>query len=147
MDKPWFHIYGAVYLLFVREGKLLMLRRTNTGYEDGKFSLVAGKLDGGEEVKQAAIREAEEEIGIRLHPDNLEVVLVMHRMSDSGEWVDFFLRVNAWEGEPFNNEPEKCSEMAWFPLEILPDATIPHVRQAISRIREGVVYDSFGWDI
>ncbi len=90
MDKPWFHIYGAVYLLFVREGKLLMLRRTNTGYEDGKFSLVAGKLDGGEEVKQAAIREAEEEIGIRLHPDNLEVVLVMHRMSDSGEWVDFF---------------------------------------------------------
>ncbi|WP_338115076.1 hypothetical protein [Paenibacillus ehimensis] len=47
-EKEWFRVHSAVYLLLVRENKLLLLRRTNTGYEDGKLSLVAGKIDRGE---------------------------------------------------------------------------------------------------
>ncbi len=124
MSKPWFQVNSAVYMLFIRNGKILMLRRSNTGYEDGKLSLVAGKLDGNEEVKRAAVREAEEESGIKLSPEDLEVACVMHRLSDKGEWIDFFLKVNRWEGEPVNKEPDKCSEMGWFPLDRLPDDTI-----------------------
>lgn len=146
MSKPWFQVNSAVYMLFIRNGKILMLRRSNTGYEDGKLSLVAGKLDGNEEVKRAAVREAEEESGIKLSPEDLEVACVMHRLSDKGEWIDFFLKVNWWEGEPVNKEPDKCSEMGWFPLDRLPDDTIPHVRKAIRNVLDGVFYDSYGWD-
>ncbi|ALS23428.1 MULTISPECIES: NUDIX hydrolase [Paenibacillus] len=146
MSKPWFQVNSAVYMLFIRNGKILMLRRSNTGYEDGKLSLVAGKLDGNEEVKRAAVREAEEESGIKLSPEDLEVACVMHRLSDKGEWIDFFLKVNRWEGEPVNKEPDKCSEMGWFPLDRLPDDTIPHVRKAIRNVLDGVFYDSYGWD-
>lgn len=146
MAKQWFAVYSAVYLLFVRDGRLLMLRRANTNYEDGKLSLVAGKLDGGEEVKQAAAREAWEEAGVRVDPEQLEVVGVMHRNSDSGEWIDFFLKVGAWEGEPSNMEPGKCSEMAWFPLDDLPEDTIPHVRLAVEQAMKGTFYTGYGWE-
>ncbi|MBU7314238.1 NUDIX hydrolase [Paenibacillus oleatilyticus] len=144
-EKEWFRIYSAVYLLLVRENKLLLLRRTNTGYEDGKLSLVAGKVDGNEEVKRAAAREAWEESGVRVDPADLEVVSVMHRLSDTGEWIDFFLTVKRWEGEPYNREPDKCSEMAWYPLDGLPEDMIPHVRQAVENVLAGIFYDSYGW--
>ncbi|MCP3773607.1 NUDIX domain-containing protein [Paenibacillus sp. MZ04-78.2] len=144
-EKEWFRIHSAVYLLLVRDNKLLLLRRTNTGYEDGKLSLVAGKVDGNEEVKRAAAREAWEESGVRVDPADLEVASVMHRNSDTGEWIDFFLTVKRWEGEPYNREPEKCSEMAWYPLDGLPEDMIPHVRQAVENALAGVFYDSYGW--
>jgi 8-oxo-dGTP pyrophosphatase MutT (NUDIX family) len=51
------NIRSAVHLFLVREGRLLLSRRSNTGYEDGKLSVVAGKLDGGEQVVEAARRE------------------------------------------------------------------------------------------
>lgn len=144
-EKEWFRVHSAVYLLLVRENKLLLLRRTNTGYEDGKLSLVAGKIDGNEEVKRAAAREAWEESGVRVDPADLEVASVMHRLSDTGEWIDFFLTVKCWEGEPYNREPDKCSEMAWYPLDGLPGDMIPHVRQAVENVLAGVFYDSYGW--
>ncbi|KPV58791.1 NUDIX hydrolase [Paenibacillus sp. A3] len=144
-EKEWFRVHSAVYLLLVRENKLLLLRRTNTGYEDGKLSLVAGKMDGNEEVKRAAAREAWEESGVRVDPADLEVASVMHRLSDTGEWIDFFLTVKRWEGEPYNREPDKCSEMAWYPLDGLPEDMIPHVRQAVENVLAGVFYDSYGW--
>ncbi|MCP1312227.1 NUDIX hydrolase [Paenibacillus tyrfis] len=144
-EKEWFRVHSAVYLLLVHENKLLLLRRTNTGYEDGKLSLVAGKMDGNEEVKRAAAREAWEESGVRVDPADLEVASVMHRLSDTGEWIDFFLTVKRWEGEPYNREPDKCSEMAWYPLDGLPEDVIPHVRQAVENVLAGVFYDSYGW--
>ncbi|SDD71625.1 ADP-ribose pyrophosphatase YjhB, NUDIX family [Paenibacillus sp. UNCCL117] len=147
MSGRWFGLHSAVYLLFIRDGRILLLRRANTGFEDGKFSLVAGKLDGGEEVRAAAVREAYEESGLLVKIEDLEVVQVIHRNSDSGEWVDFFLNVRAWEGEPCNREPDKCSELGWFPLDALPSDMIGYVKQTVEKIVRGEgFYDSFGFE-
>ena len=56
-----FKLVVAVHLILIENGKILLLRRYNTGYEDGNYSLVAGHIDGNESVIQAMQREALEE--------------------------------------------------------------------------------------
>jgi 8-oxo-dGTP diphosphatase len=139
-----FRLVSAVHLFLIRENHVLLLRRYNTGYEDGSYSVVAGHLDGGEPVKEAMIREALEEVGITIAPENLDVVGIMHRKSDD-ERIDWFLAASSWAGEVTNAEPGKCDRLDWFPLDALPDNVIPYVGRAIDNYRRGAWFDSFGW--
>ena len=134
----------AVHLLLVRDGKILMLRRFNTGYRDGNYSVVAGHIDGREELKTAMIREAREEAGIRISSEDLTVVGVMHLLEDD-EYVSFFLHASTYSGEIVNMEPNKCDDLRWFDIDNLPPNTIPYVRRAIHNYRNGIWFDSFGW--
>ncbi len=122
-----------------------MLRRYNTGYEDGNYSVVAGHIDGGENLKAAMIREAREEAGIGLSPSDLQVIGVMHYKMDE-EYIHFFLTTTKWSGDITNMEPHKCDDLNWFDVDNLPENTIPYVRRAIENYRHGVWFDSFGWD-
>jgi 8-oxo-dGTP diphosphatase len=144
MFKTRFKLLGAVHLFLVRDNQILLLRRYNTGYEDGNYSVIAGHLDGNEEVKTAMIREAREEAGIEIAPEDIEVVGVMHRKA-SNERIDFFLKVSTWQGSIVNMEPHKCDELVWFALDALPKNTIAYVRRAIRNYQQGRWFDSFGW--
>jgi 8-oxo-dGTP pyrophosphatase MutT (NUDIX family) len=141
----------TVHLLFFRDHQVLLLRRFKTGYEDGNYSVPAGHLDGGETVREAAAREAFEEAGIRIHVDKVVFATVMQRKSDdtpsgTGERIDFFVHITAWEGEPFNAEPEKCDDLSWWNINALPENVIPYVRRAIGNYLAGIPFDEFGWD-
>ena len=122
----------------------LLLRRYNTGYEDGAYSVVAGHAEGGEDLKTAMIRETREEAGIDISPSNLEVVGAMHFRGDK-EYISFFLKASAWSGQVTNMEPGKCDDLRWFDIEGLPSNTIPYVRHAIENYRKGVWFSSYGW--
>jgi len=123
--------------LLVREGQVLLLRRCNTGYEDGRYSVSAGHIEGDEPITHAAVREAKEEVGVDIAPSALAVVGVMHRKANDKR-VDFFLVPSIWTGEPTNCEPDKCEALAWFPLDALPLHTIPYVRRALENYQHGV---------
>lgn len=97
----------AVHLFLLRNDEILMLRRFQTGYEDGNYSVVAGHLDGGEDVYQAMLREAREEAGIAIKRENLEIVQVMHRKKEEEERIDYFFSCTEWGSEIKNMEPEK----------------------------------------
>ena len=134
----------AVHLFFLRQQQVLLLRRFNTGYEDGNYSVVAGHVDAGETVTQAAVREASEETGVSLAAEALHIVHVMHRKSED-ERVDFFVAVQHWAGEISNREPHKCDALAWYPLDALPGNVIPYVRCALEYYQKGIYYSEFGW--
>jgi 8-oxo-dGTP diphosphatase len=134
----------TVHLLFFRGNQILLLRRFNTGFEDGNYSVPAGHLEGGETVRMAAAREALEEIGVHIDLNDLDFATVMQRKSDD-ERVDFFVYIKAWQGEPFNAEPERCDELRWCNLDALPENTIPYVRKAIRNYLNGIPFDEFGW--
>lgn len=141
-------VVAAVHLLLADDaGRLLMLRRFNTGYEDGNWSVPAGHLDGGEPVTAAMAREAREEIGVDLDPAGLTVVHVMHRApaGSGGERVDFFLRARRWTGVPVSREPGKCDRLDWWPAGDLPENTVPYVRAAIEAAVCRVPFSEFGW--
>ena len=133
----------TVHLLFFRDDQILLLRRFNTGYADGQYSVPAGHLDGGETVMAAAIREAGEEVGVRLDPHDLTFSTVMHRMEEE-ERVDFFVQVHRWPGEPFNAEPDKCDDLRWADIHQLPANMVPYVRQALANHHEGIPFGEFG---
>lgn len=140
-----FTLRSAVYLFPLKENKVLLLRRYNTGWMDGMYSLISGHLDGNETVSDAMIREAFEEGKIKLDKDNLEPATVIHRKSPDQEYIDFFFVVKKWEGEPTIGEPDKCDDLSWFPLNNLPDNLLPHVTQAVENYNKRIPFSESGW--
>lgn len=137
----------AHLILLDTEGRVLLLRRCNTDYENGNYSLVAGKVEADEEVTAAAIREAREEVGIDIQARDVEVAGVMHRMADDGfVTVPFFLAARTWSGTVINAEPQHHDALEWRSFDDLPPNVIPYVRQALGNYRQGTRYDSYGWE-
>ncbi len=142
--KERYKFICAVYLLLMKENKILLLKRANTGYEDGNYSLVAGHMDGNETIKQSMIREAKEEAGITIEEENIEIATFLHRKTDP-ERLDFFLKCDKWSGEVINKEPNKCSELNWYDISNLPSNIIPYVKKAIENYQNNIMFDNFGW--
>lgn len=134
------------YIVLIKDNKILMARRFNTGYEDGKYGFPAGHVEADESFTQGVIREIKEEIGIILYPQDLKVIHVMHRYAGKdNERVDVFFAAEKWDGEIKNMEPEKCDELSWHDLNTLPENIIPYIRHAINCIIKKEFYSEFGW--
>ena len=133
---------ATVHLFFFRENQILLLRRFNTGFRDGEYSVPAGHLDGNETVMQAGIREAQEEVGVAFAEQDTTFSSVMHRIEDD-ERVDFFVQVHQWAGEPFNAEPDKCDDLRWVEINSLPANIIPYVKQALDNHLNGNPFDEY----
>lgn len=143
-QRERFKLIAASYLFFIKDNQILLIRRANTVYEDGNYSVPAGHLDGQETLKTCAAREGLEEVGCQIRPDDLMLAHVMHRIAKD-ERLDFFFAVRQWDEEPNNTEPEKCDHLSWFPLDALPENTIPYIKSAIENYKQGIVYSEFGW--
>lgn len=123
-----------------RDEVLLQLRR-GTGYMDGWWATLAGHVDPGESVHEAAAREAAEEAGVVVAPDALRPLTALHRFERGGPAVeqrlDAFFEVTSWSGDPVRREPEKTAAMDWFPLDALPDPVVPHERLVLGMLASG----------
>lgn len=144
MGQERFKLIPEVHLFLFRNEEILLLRRYNTGYEDGKYGLIAGHVDGNEALTAAMMREAKEEAGIDILPKDLHFAHLMHRRH-LDERISVFFLVNQWDGEPRNTEPHKCDDLRWFSLSNLPENMVPYVRKAIKHYFAGTMYSEFGW--
>jgi ADP-ribose pyrophosphatase YjhB (NUDIX family) len=145
MHQERFKLIPEAHLLLFMENKTLLLLRKNTGYEDGKYSVVAGHFEGNETAREAMAREAMEEAGIKIDPKELVLAHITHRRH-LDERVAFFFTTNRWAGTIRNMEPEKCADLSWFNLEAMPDNMVPYVRNAIEQYLKGNIYSEFGWN-
>ncbi|HJP96225.1 MAG TPA: NUDIX domain-containing protein [Candidatus Saccharimonadales bacterium] len=144
--KERFKLIPAVYLILRKGDEVLLLQRANTGYQDGKYSLVSGHLDGDELATHGLAREAKEEAGVTVRPQDLVLVHTVHRLSrnqNNQERMDLFFETTQWEGKITNIEPDKCSDLRWFDINHLPDATIPLVRQVLEAVARGGHYSEY----
>ncbi len=138
-------VYLAVHLFLIKDNQILLLRRFNTGYEDGKYSVCAGHVEANESYIDAMIREAKEEIGINIEKEHLKPIQIMHRKSES-ERMDYFFECISYQGSVENKELDKCDELKWVDLDKLPDNTIPYIRFAIRAYLNRMTFTQFGWD-
>ncbi len=109
---------SLVYLLDGEDRVLLGRKRRGMGV--GKWNGFGGKIEAGETMRQCAVRELWEESGIRVRPEDLELMADLYFDQPSDEnWshggMVYFVR--KWEGTPRLSEE---MEPRWFRLEELP---------------------------
>ena len=144
MKRERFRAVVAVHLLLLMDDRVLLLRRQNTGYEDGNYSVVAGHLDGNEPATAAMAREALEEVGVIVTRHDLRFVHIMHRREVAEEErIDFFFATRRWQGEPEIREPDKCDELRWAAWDQLPPNVVPYVVKALGEIHRRHPYAEF----
>lgn len=138
---------ASVFVVVCRGDHVLLLRRANTGWKDGQWSLPAGSHDGGETLEQSAARELREETGLDAHPHDMRLIHLLHaRAGDNGgEWLGAFFLATHWQGDAVISEPAKHDGLDWFPLDALPDELIAYTRQGLRLGLQGTAYSSFGW--
>lgn len=152
MTKSTYHAsHPAAYLILERDGKICLARRFNTGYADGQYSFPAGHVEEGEALTACIIREAQEEIGIIIKPEDLEFTHMQYRISHMGkralyrERTDVFFRAHHWTGDIVNMEPHKCDDIGWFTINEIPENTIPSIKSVIEYIYKNIYFSEYGF--
>lgn len=147
MQKERYKIGSFVSLILRRGTEVLLIRRFNTGCEDGMYGCAGGGIEANEPVTQAIMREAAEELGIKLKKEDLKIVHVVHRKNDQGkEMVGFFIEAREWGGDPCNKEPHKCDDLAWFNINNLPVNCQPTFRHVVTMLDNNIFFSEMGWE-
>jgi ADP-ribose pyrophosphatase YjhB (NUDIX family) len=110
--------------------QVLLVRRA----DDGRWVLIAGILEPGEQPAVALVREIEEETAVTAEVERLISVQSLPPASypngDQVQFLDLCFRCRWLHGEPRVNDDESV-EVAWFPLSALPPLS-PHEQEAIA---------------
>ncbi|MFJ8586638.1 NUDIX domain-containing protein [Streptomyces sp. NPDC093595] len=140
------NVIGA-HLYLERDGRTLLgLRHPHVAYAAAHWHALAGQVER-ESVRSCLIREAVEEAGLVIRPEDLDLVHTVHLLghADAEPRIHVFFRATAWRGEPEVREPDRCVRWEWWPLEDLPEPLVPYTRAAIDGIRAGRSYSEMGW--
>jgi ADP-ribose pyrophosphatase YjhB (NUDIX family) len=117
----WIHFrnpgVGAAVVVFDDDGRLLLVKRAESATQPGLWSIPAGYVDYGEEVREAAARELLEETGLVAEVG--EVVWVASNFHDPSK-----LTIGVWfAGTAIGGRLEAGDDAAdagFFPLDALP---------------------------
>lgn len=139
---------SAIYLIIKNDdGKILLQRRQGTKLWPGFLALPAGHVDEGENVYDAAIREAREELSITITKQDIIDSFVVNRRNKSlPPYFDVYFEISSYQGDIKINEPEKCSELKWCDINDLPEDMIDFEIDAIRNRQNNILFSTFDAD-
>jgi len=110
----------GVYIFNDKHQLLLGLRKS--AHAHGTWCAPGGHMEYGETNEQAAIREAKEETGLDISPNNVILKGTTNDFfKESGKhYITLHLFCTKYSGTPKIMEPNKCAEWKWFDLNKLP---------------------------
>lgn len=121
------HVAVAVIL---RRGRVLIARRPEHVHQGGLLEFPGGKVEPGETVQQALVREIAEETGLRVPPASLEPVIgIRHDYGDKQVFLDVW-KTSAAQGEPEGREGQPID---WLAPDELQDKDFPAANRPIIR--------------
>jgi 8-oxo-dGTP diphosphatase len=103
-------------LMFVREGDRVLLIHKLRGHGAGKLNGPGGKTEPGETPQRCAVRETEEEVGIRAVDPALGAVLRFVD-SDAQDWLGYVFVAHRFEGTVRDSRE---ALPVWWPVDTLP---------------------------
>ncbi|WP_030544154.1 NUDIX domain-containing protein [Streptomyces albus] len=124
---------GVSAIVFDDAQRVLLVRRADTG----RWSIIGGIVEPGEQPARTAVREVYEETAVRCVPERLVLVQTLEPVrypnGDLCQFVDTSFRCRATGGEARVNDEESL-EVGWFPVDGLPDLedfAVNRVKQAL----------------
>jgi ADP-ribose pyrophosphatase YjhB (NUDIX family) len=121
-------------VVFDDDSRVLLVRRADSG----RWTLVTGCLEPGEQPATGALREVQEETGVLASAERLVSVTALPLSAcpngDLVHWLDVTFRCRATGGEARVNDDESV-DVGWFSLAELPDVPPRHlncIREALS---------------
>ncbi|MFD4244292.1 NUDIX domain-containing protein [Streptomyces sp. NPDC058525] len=140
------HIVG-VHLYLEQDGQVLLgLRHPDSAFAGSTHHFLAGHCEQ-ESAVSCLVREAEEEAGLLIDPDDVELVHLVHHVDEAGGLprMGVVFRARRWQGTPEVREPDRCVSWGWWPTDALPRPLVPYTRAAIEGIQAGRFYTEVGW--
>lgn len=109
-------------LLLLRSGDQLLLALKKRGFGAGKWNGVGGKLEAGETLEQAMVRECVEEIEVT--PKSWKAVGELDFIQDAESNNPWHMYIYAYICDEWEGEPSETEEMMpkWFHIEDIPYA-------------------------
>lgn len=106
-------------LVFLRNEQLVLLAMKKRGFGIGKWNGVGGKVEPGETVQAAMVRECQEEIGVRV-TDYEQVATILFNEYESTLLKQ--MQVHVFISTKWVSEPVESDEMRpeWFAMDELP---------------------------
>jgi 8-oxo-dGTP pyrophosphatase MutT (NUDIX family) len=136
-NVPDLPLQPVTLLFLVRSGEVLLAMKKR-GFGQGKWNGVGGKVEPGETPSRAAVREAQEEIGVEVDTVVEMATLTFIFEGDTPpEWnmLAHVFRTERWRGEPTETEEMRPR---WFPTDALPfDAMWADDRFWLPRVLRG----------
>jgi len=135
---------GVVNLIIKQDDKILLFFRNDGffSYGGGWWVIPAGHIEHGETAKDAAIREAKEELDIDINPKDIKCVHMMSNLASKTEGFDFFFLVEKFSGTLRNCEGDKCVEMRYMSPEEIKNTKniVTTTNIALNAIMNGETY-------
>ena len=106
----------------------------------GMWDLPLGKSEPGEPITDTAVRELYEETGLRVKPEALELVHVVHGaqgVQAPNGYLTVVFAAHDWTGEPENREPDKHADVRWVEVDALPGEFVRTSAGALRRYLDG----------
>ncbi len=108
---------------FISDQKVLLVKRAaHRKWSAGRWDLVGGHVDRGEEAEDALIRECREEVG--LTPTSFTLLATVYEGGDKSKTTPFYIYVvSEWSGGSGSLLGDEHSDLEWFRLPELDDLT------------------------
>jgi len=106
--------YIVVVLVFIQnsEGKFLIQKRSDR--KNGKFATTGGHPKSGESSIQGIITEVEEEIGLKLNSEDLELYFSGKSEKERVFWDDYYIKMDIQDIKQLKLQEEEVSSLEWF---------------------------------
>ncbi|WP_406067463.1 NUDIX domain-containing protein [Streptomyces sp. NBC_01020] len=125
---------GVSAIVFDDEGRVLLNRRADTG----KWSIIGGIPEPGEQPADTAVREVHEETAVRCVVERVVLVQALKKIQypngDHCQFMDINLLCRATGGVPRVNDDESL-DVGWFAVDALPelaDFALTRIKRALA---------------
>ena len=106
------HILVTVIFIENSEGKFLIQKRSER--KNGKFATTGGHPKSGESSIEGILTEVEEEIGLELNPNELELYYSGKSEKERVFWDDYYIKIDIQDIKKLKLQEDEVSSVEWF---------------------------------